>query len=112
MSTTDPIPEEVEKDRADEIAKLASDVGADWANSYGPGSFGCHELLDRTAIFADLIEQQIQRHPACIAHPEWFFKAEQAAAMLRELYQQIGAEHLSVADAAGSLAATAATGPQ
>ena len=94
MNTLDLIPEEVEKERLQEVAELAADAGPDWINNYKPGSFGCHELLDRTSMFADMLDQQIQRHPSCVANPEWFFLAEQAAAALRELYQQIGAEHL------------------
>ncbi len=98
MKTLDIIPDEVEKDRLQEVAELAENDGPDWRDGYKPGSFGCHELLDRTAMFADLIDQTIQRHPSCVANPEWFFKAEQAAAALRELYQQIGAEHLAMDD--------------
>lgn len=69
-------------------------TGPDWAQDYAPGSFGCHELLDRAALLAAMIEQQIQAHPACVANPEWFLLAEQAASALRELYQQVGAYHL------------------
>lgn len=94
MDTLDLIPDEVEKDRLREVAELDSDAGSDWGTKYQPGSFGCHELLDRTAMFADLLDQQIQRHPSCVVNPEWFFLAEQATAALRELYQQIGAKHL------------------
>ena len=85
---------EIEKDRLEQAAEIAADVGDDWAALYKPGSFGCHELLDRAAMFADMVEQQIQTHPACVANPEWFYVAERAAAALRGLYQQIGAEHL------------------
>jgi hypothetical protein len=100
MNEVDLIPEEIEKDRLQRAAELAED-GKDWAEDYKPGSFGCHELLDRTAMFAAMVEQEIQSHPACIANPEWFLLAEQASAALRELYQKIGAEHLSVEDAGG-----------
>ena len=94
MRALDPIPEDVEKDRLARAAEFAQDE-KDWAEGYKPGSFGCHELLDRTAMFAAMVEQEIQTHPACVANPEWFLLAEQAAAALRELYQQIGAEHLT-----------------
>jgi hypothetical protein len=104
MNATDVIPDEVEKERIREVAELVQESGPDWDVGYKPGSFGCHELLDRTAMFAELLEQQIQRHPACVAKAEWFFLAEQAAAaLLRELYQQIGAEHLAADGPAESL---------
>jgi hypothetical protein len=66
----------------------------DWAEQAKPGSFGCHELLDRTALVADTLEQYILTHPACVQHKDWYVLAEQAVLALRELYQQIGAEHL------------------
>jgi hypothetical protein len=94
MNALDLIPEEIEKDRLEKVAEFTEDA-QDWAEQYKPGSFGCHELLDRTAMFAAMVEQEIQTHPACVANPEWFQLAEQAAAALRELYQQIGAEHLT-----------------
>jgi hypothetical protein len=65
------------------------------SEQYKPGSFGCHELLDRTAMAADLVEKYVRSHPACVQNPDWFALAEQAVAALRELYQRIGAEHLA-----------------
>jgi hypothetical protein len=69
--------------------------GPDWAEQARPGSFGCHELLDRTALVGDMVEQYILTHPACVRNKDWYALAEQAVLALRELYQQIGAEHLS-----------------
>jgi len=60
----------------------------------GPGSFGCHELLDRTAMLGDSVEEYILDHPSCVQNPEWYALADQAVTALRELYQRIGAEHL------------------
>jgi hypothetical protein len=88
-------PHEVEQDRQRQERELAAESGEDWVEEYQPGSAGCHELLDRTALIADLLERHILAHPACIARSEWYLLAEQAAAALRELYQQVGAEHLS-----------------
>lgn len=98
MNTVDLLPEDVEKERLQEIVDLSAESGPDWVGDNAPGSFGCHELLDRTAMFADLLEQQIQRHPACLANPNWYLRASQAAAILHDLYQQIGAEHLEADD--------------
>ncbi len=94
MNVIDLIPEKIEKVRREKVAEFAEEE-KDWAEQYKPGSFGCHELLDRTAMFAAMVEQEIQTHPACVANPEWYLLAEQAGAALRELYQQIGAEHLT-----------------
>ena len=76
------------------LDELAADHGPHWAAQYAPGSFGCHELLDRTALAADIVERYVRTHPACIANQEWFALAEQAVAALQELYQRIGATHL------------------
>lgn len=59
-----------------------------------PGSFGCHELLDRAQLFADMIDDQLLQHPACLQNPHWFAIAHQAHESLLQLYQAIGAEHL------------------
>jgi hypothetical protein len=61
---------------------------------YRAGSFGCHELLDRTNMVADILEQFILSHPACVQNAEWYALADKAVAALRELYQRVGAEHL------------------
>ena len=52
-----------------------------------PRSFGCHELLDRTSLVADMLEQFVLTHPACALNPEWYALAEQATACLRKLYR-------------------------
>lgn len=71
------------------------------AEDFRPGTPGCHELLDRTSLLSDMVERYLLDHPACSSNPGWHALAEQAAASLRELYQQVGAEHLS-ADETGS----------
>ena len=88
-------PHEIEKDRQRQARELSADSGEDWAEEYRPGSAGCHELLDRTALLTDLLERHVLGHPACVARPEWYLLAEQAAAALRELYQQVAAEHMA-----------------
>src|SRR3954465_8289628 len=88
-------PGEVEQDRLRQAGELAAESGAGWADGYRPGSHGCHELLDRTALLSDMLERHLLGHPACVANPGWYQLAEQAAAALRELYQQVGVEHLA-----------------
>jgi hypothetical protein len=88
-------PLEAEQDRQQRVNELIAENGPNWAEQSKPGSFGCHELLDRTSLAADMVEQFVLSHPACLQNAEWFVLAEQAAAALRELYQRVGAEHLT-----------------
>jgi GAF domain-containing protein len=85
---------DTEQERRQLFNELLADHGPQWAQQYEPGSFGSHELLDRTALAADLVERYVRTHPACIQNQEWFALAEQAVAALQELYQRIGAAHL------------------
>lgn len=87
-------PHEVECARRKQAEELAKDGGEAWAEENRPGTFGCHELLDRTALVSDMLERCLLEHPACVANPGWYLLAEQAAAALRELYQLVGTEHL------------------
>ena len=81
------------------LAAVAAEQEPDWETRYEPGSFGCHELLDRVMLLGDLLEGQVLEHPACALKEEWHHLASRAVEALRELYQRIGAEHLSVEDA-------------
>jgi hypothetical protein len=85
---------DTEQERQQLSAEPTADHGPHWTEQYQPGSFGCHELLDRTALVADTVERYVLTHPACVQNQEWFALAEQAAVALRELYQRIGAVHL------------------
>ncbi len=85
---------DTEQERQQLLDELAADHGPHLAEQYEAGSFGCHELLDRTALAADIVERYVRTHPACVQNREWFALAEQAVAALQELYQRIGAAHL------------------
>ncbi len=61
---------------------------------FSPGTMGCHELLDRTAMVNNLLEDFILSHPACLQNPEWYSLARQAADALNNLYQKVGEVHL------------------
>ncbi len=89
---------EAEQERQQRLAALSAEHGAGWQEQYAPGSFGCHELLDRAALVADAVEQHVLSHPACVQNREWYALAGRAVDALRELYQRIGAEHLDVKD--------------
>lgn len=85
---------DTEQERQQLLDELATDHGPRWAEQYEAGSFGCHELLDRTALVTDMVERYVRTHPACVQNREWFALAEQAVEALQELYQRIGAVHL------------------
>jgi hypothetical protein len=95
MNVESPSTDAVEQQRQHAERELAAESGEAWADAYRPGSFGCHELLDRTALLADLLERHVLTHPACVARPAWYRLADQAASALHALYQQVGAEHLA-----------------
>lgn len=84
----------METERLELAGELLADEGPEWAEKYKPGSYGCHELLDRTSQLMDSVDRFVLSHPACIADPGWFTLAEQAHAALFELYQSVGAVHL------------------
>ena len=77
---------------------MIAEQGANWAEQYKPGTFGCHELLDRVLLTAEIVEQSVLSHPACVQNREWYALAERAVAALNDLYQQVGAEHLTAED--------------
>ena len=76
------------------LDELNEEYGMNWVEQYTPGSFGCHELLDRTMLVADLVERFVLSHPSCVQNPDWFELAEQAVTALQTLYQQVGAAHM------------------
>lgn len=94
MSTQARSNPKTQADREDAAQRLASDYGPAWRETYKPGSFGCHELLDRTSLIGDMVEEHVLGHPACVANPEWHALAERAVEALRELYQRVGQDHL------------------
>ena len=93
---------DTEQDRQRIMEEMVAEHGPGWREHYKPGTFGCHELLDRTSLAARAIEENVLSHPACAQNPEWFALAEQAAAALHELYQRIGTEHVGEESAENS----------
>jgi hypothetical protein len=87
-----------ERERQQHIEALIAEHGPQWSEPYKPGSFGCHELLDRTSMAGGIAEQYVLSHPACAQNQDWFALADQAVAALRELYQRIGETHLGDQD--------------
>jgi hypothetical protein len=70
--------------------QLLADHGPNLDEQYSVGSFGCHELLDRTFLVANMVDNYVLTHPACVQNQEWFALAEQALDALMDLYQRIG----------------------
>jgi hypothetical protein len=95
MATTIEFGADTEQHRRQLMSELVAEQGPDWCDSYKPGTFGCHELLDRTALAAKSIEDSVLAHPACVQSAEWFALADHAVSILNELYQRIGADHLA-----------------
>ena len=83
-----------EAERQDALRDRLHDEGPQLMEQFTPGTLGCHELLDRTAMMSDQLERFIVSHPACLQNPEWYALARQAADSLHNLYQKIGAVHL------------------
>jgi hypothetical protein len=83
--------DEVEQQRLERIAELEAEDGADWDDGFEPGTFGNHELLDRTYLVMNLLEQHVLDHPACLREPSWYALANRAFDALFELYQEVGA---------------------
>lgn len=84
--------DEMEATRQEYIEEFKAD--GEPCDELTPGSFGCHELLDRTAMLMNTLDQYILGHPACVNNKEWFALAYQAVDALNDLYQRIGADHL------------------
>jgi hypothetical protein len=97
-------PTEAEQDRQERPNELTAENGPEWMEQSKPGSFGCHELLDRTSLIAANLEQFVLSHPACVQNAEWYALAEKAAAALHELYQRVGAEHLGADNSSDEVA--------
>lgn len=92
--------EESEKDMLDFHKDLVNENDReepDWRVRFAPGTYGCHELLDRTSIIANLVSD-LGDHPACVANVSWYAKAWQAQELLNELYQMVGESHLGDQD--------------
>lgn len=91
---TDHVKTSVEDERREIVNDLATEHGPDWGARYAPGTFGCHELLDRLSLVARLLDEAIVSHPACVQKPEWYALARRASDAVNDLYQEVGAEHL------------------
>ena len=86
-------PHEAEEYRQELLGEITRE-GESQEEQFRPGTFGCHELLDRLSILVGNLEEHILQHPSCVRNPDWFELAHQAVSVLNDLYQQVGASHL------------------
>ncbi len=91
---------DLENQRQQGVQEYESQTAPAALEDFRPGTFGCHELLDRTSLLADQVECAILSHPSCLQNREWYQLASEASAALRELYQRIGSKHLDPPDQA------------
>lgn len=90
--------EEIERERLERVEDLSDEDGSDWEQEYVPGTFGCHELLDRTMIAFNMVEEMILSHPACVRDPAWYGLAYRAFKALELLYERVGEVHSGTED--------------
>lgn len=81
---------------ATRLARLAAmeDDFPERMKNFGPGSSGCHEVLDRASIITNLVGDWLLEHPSIVLNAEWFRLADEAQTKLMNLYQAIGTKHL------------------
>jgi hypothetical protein len=60
---------------------------------FQPGSFGFHELLDRTCLVAEHFAENIASHPSAM-HPKLAATITRLEKGLFDLYQKIGNLHV------------------
>ncbi len=75
-----------EAERLRRVKQQVEEAGAGWSEPYKPGTFGCHEVLDRTSTLADQVERLVVDHPSILLDPEWFALADTALTALNDLY--------------------------
>jgi len=51
MSVAEIAEQETERDR------VTAELGDGWEADYAPGSAGCHELLDRVSMLAEMVDR-------------------------------------------------------
>lgn len=61
--------------------------------NFAPGSFGCHELMDRTSVAIDYLASTLLDHEACTG--KWRKLANKAVDALGKMYQSIANEHMT-----------------
>jgi len=91
--------DQVEQERREDLLDAKAIYG-DLEEKFAPGSFGCHELLDRLSVVTSIWNERIIASPATIIDPEFYKEAREIANAISKLYQKVGTRHL---DASGSV---------
>jgi excinuclease UvrABC ATPase subunit len=63
-------------------------------NTYGPGTFGCHEAMHTASLIMEMIDRDLCDHPSIEQNEDWRKLAKNARSIVFDLYQAIGAAHL------------------
>lgn len=66
---------ETDEERRQELLRELKGSVFDEPNRWTPGSFGCHELLDRIHILSNQFEAIVVEHPSCVLNEDWFHAA-------------------------------------
>lgn len=64
-------------------------------NPHPPGSYGCHELMDRVSLIRDLFGATVEAHPGLMNFPEWEAASDAAGEALFRLHNLIAEKHLA-----------------
>ncbi|QDT38534.1 hypothetical protein [Stratiformator vulcanicus] len=59
-------------------------------SSFGPGTFGAHEALDRAHLIRNTWADFMEDHPTILLHPELFQHARVVGDLMDALYHEIG----------------------
>jgi Zn-dependent oligopeptidase len=96
-------PQEIEQDRQEAVEEYIANqfdeedqTAETIARNSQPGTYDCHEVLDKSSELLDSVARHLMQHPSIISNPKWFTLAHNAHTMLFNLYQDIGAEHLEL----------------
>ena len=80
--------DEIEEERLDLLAEYDFNEPID--ERFGPGTFGNHELLDRTYLMESSWRQFVLEHPTCFSDPGLFTQAKEIEARIADFYQAVG----------------------
>lgn len=63
-------------------------------DNFGPGSFGFHELVDRSSVVMDMWAGHVQEHESCQRNPHLKKMADQVMQLMFDFYQMSAFEDL------------------
>ncbi|WP_245290057.1 hypothetical protein [Neorhizobium galegae] len=81
---------ETELERQADLAKANIE-----ADKFAPGSYGCHEALHTASLLMEMVSRHLVEHPTIMLDSEFYARARGIHGELFDLYQAIGAKHLS-----------------